>query len=495
MKLSYIASACGLETVGDFADIDIKGVTSDSRNVKQGDIFICINGTVSDGHKYIPDAAKAGASAFVICDKEAFYEYRTALPRKAIFLYAPDCRKTLARVSSYFYGDPAKKLRIIGITGTKGKTSTSFMIRDILKGSGINVGLIGTTGAYYNDKKIELDNSTPESLELNKIFAEMVKAGVTHVVMEVSSQGIMMDRVYGIEFETAVFTNLSPDHIGENEHKDFEEYKSTKGELFRRCKNAVISADSEHSDFFADIARESGANVVTYSATGNTADLYAANPKFIIDEGLETTYDLCGSIPVKVSTPGQFTVSNSLAAIAACETVGIDKAACVGALAHVSVIGRTEPVKHPKCDFAVLIDYAHNALSLESLFNAVRAYSPKRIICLFGCGGNRSKLRRYEMGEISGKYADISIITSDNPRFEEPDDIIADILIGMNKTNGEYVVISDRVKAIHYALSIAKKGDIVLLVGKGNEMYQEIKGKKYHMDEREIVKDYFDSLN
>lgn len=494
MKLSYIASACGLEAVGDFADIDIKGITCDSRNVSQGDLFICINGTVADGHKYIPDAAAKGASAFVICDKEAFYAYRTTLPRKAIFLYAPDCRKTLAKVSSYFYGEPSKKLKVIGLTGTKGKTSTSFMIRDTLTHAGINTGLIGTTGAYYNDVKIDLENSTPESITLQKIFADMVEAGVTHVVMEVSSQGIMMDRVYGIEFETAIFTNLSPDHIGNNEHKDFEDYKSTKGELFRRCRNAVISVDSEHSPYFLDIARDAGANITTYSAEGKKADLYATNLRFEIRDGLETAFTLCDKDEVSVSTPGQFTVSNALAAISAAETVGVSREVSAEALRTVSVIGRTEPVKHEKCDFAVLIDYAHNALSLESLLGAVRAYNPARIICLFGCGGNRSKLRRYEMGEISGKLADLTVITSDNPRFEKPGDIIADILVGMNKTEGEYVVIPDRREAIHYALGLAKKGDIVLLAGKGNEMYQEIKGEKFPMDEREIVKEYFDKL-
>lgn len=479
------------------ADKEVRGIAYDSRKVEKDFLFVAAYGARADGHEFIPDAVEKGACAVVVESHEAYEKYGKLYPG-VVFVMVGHARIALALLSAAFFGYPAKKLTLIGITGTKGKTSTSFMIAGILNKAGKKCGIVGTTGVYYGDAYEPLENSTPESYELHRIFAEMVKAGMTHCVMEVSSQALMMHRVHGIRYDTAVFTNISPDHIGEGEHKSFEEYLSFKGRLFTMCDRAAINLDNDHTPYILDILKSYKVPTVTFSCKDKSADYYGDEEKFFIDGGLKTEYTLHTkdglTRRLDVMVPGRFSVYNSLCAVAATAALGatIDDAA--SALLEVKVIGRTEPVKHPKCTIPVLIDYAHNALSMESLIMGVKAYNPAHIICVFGAGGNRSRLRRYDMGEISGKYADLSVITADNPRYEELDDIISDILVGIAKTDGKYTVIKDRKKAIFYALEHAGPDDIVLLCGKGQETYQEIQGVRYPFNEREIVKEYYDTL-
>lgn len=476
---------------------EIKGIAYDSRNVKEDFVFVAAVGAIADGHDYIPKAIENGA-AVVICEIKAAYEKYSAMYPDVPFFMVKSSRMALAMISKEFFGNPSDKMTIIGLTGTKGKTSTSFMIAGILNEAGKKCGIIGTTGTYYDGRYEFIDNSTPESYELHRMFADMLACGVNYCVMEVSSQALMMYRVYGIHFDTAVFTNISPDHIGDGEHKCFEEYLSFKGKLFTMCDKAVINADSDNIGYIEDIIRSNHVSCTKYSCKGEKADYYGEDESFYIDTDMKTEYTLVTASGEKhrlnVGVPGKFSVYNSLCATSVCMGMGVDIDTVKKALKDVKVIGRTEPVHHEKANVPVIIDYAHNAMSLESLFGAIKAYNPKRIICVFGCGGNRSKLRRYEMGEISGKYADLSVITSDNPRHEELDDIINDILVGMKKTDGKYVIIKSRKDAIFYALSNAVEGDIVILAGKGQQDYEEVKGVKYHLDEREVVKEYYDSL-
>ena len=465
----------------------------DSRKATSASCFVCLKGALADGHAYIDKAVASGACVIVASDRNA-YENKCKEYPDVTFVLVKDTRKALALISADFFENPAKNLFVIGITGTKGKTSTTFMTKEILQNHGYSVGIIGTTGIYYGDKYEYIDNSTPESYELHRIFADMVKSGVTHVLMEVSSQALMMHRTYGITFDIAVFTNISPDHIGENEHANFEEYLSCKGILFTQAKAAIINADADRIDFIKNIIAENGICATTYSTRHKEADLFGENITFEITDCLSTSFDLRGYGRIHLLTPGEFSVSNALCSAAIAMKVGACFEDVKESLAKIHVFGRVEPVKHEKCDFAVIIDYAHNALSLESLFGSVKNYNPQRIITVFGCGGNRSKLRRYDMGEISGKYSDLSVITSDNPRTEKVEDIINDILVGMHKTDGKYEIVPDRRDAIHHALSVAKKGDIVLIVGKGNQLYEEIGHEKIPFDEREVVKEYFDGL-
>ncbi len=473
----------------------ISDVVYDSRKIKAGSVFVAICGVVTDGHKYISSSIEGGASLIVCESKEAFDKYSNEYPNIP-FILVTSGRKALAALSKEFFENACDKLSIIGITGTKGKTSTSFMIAKIFNEDGKKCGIIGTTGAYFNDFYEEMSHSTPESRDLHELFYKMASLGATHVVMEVSSQALMMDRVYGIHFDTGIFTNLSPDHIGDGEHKDYEDYLFWKSRLFTVCTTAVVNKDADRSSYILDVCKEQKIKTVTYSCSDKNCSFYAYGESFYIDSGMKTKFslDIAGGegFEVEVSVPGKFSVFNALCALSTAISMGCSKDAVLKALKNVKVIGRIEPVDNEKLVCPVIIDYAHNAMSLESLFTAINAYNPKRIICVFGCGGNRSKLRRYEMGEISGKYADLSIITADNSRFEELDDIIADILIGMHKTDGKYEIVKDRKDAIYRAIELGKEGDVILLAGKGQETYLDVKGVKTHFDEREVVNSYFD---
>uniref|UniRef100_UPI0040579292 UDP-N-acetylmuramoyl-L-alanyl-D-glutamate--2, 6-diaminopimelate ligase n=1 Tax=Agathobacter sp. TaxID=2021311 RepID=UPI0040579292 len=459
-------------------DTEISTLVYDSRKVEKASAFVCISGTVRDAHDFIPDVAGKGA-AVVIVEKEV------TLLEGITYIQVENSRKALAYLAAAYFDYPAAKIKTIGITGTKGKTTTTYLVKSILEAAGIKTGLIGTIESIIGDKHIPSVNTTPESFVVQELFAEMVNAGLDAVVMEVSSQALMLHRVAGFTFDIGVFTNLEPDHIGTNEHKDFDDYMHCKSLLFRQCKKGIFNGDSEHLE---GILKGHTCEVETFGY-GKDNDLWAAGIELLNEKGtLGVKYHASGLVDydVEVNVPGSFSVYNSLTAIAICHHFGVEGAAIKQALKNVSVKGRIEIVPVSQ-RYTLMIDYAHNAMSLESLLTTLKAYNPTRLVCLFGCGGNRAKSRRYEMGEVSSRLADLTVITSDNPRDEEPMDIIEDILIGVKKAEGEYVTIPDRKEAIGYCMLHAKDGDIIVLAGKGHEDYQEIKGVKYHMDERELI--------
>ena len=464
---------------------EISELVYDTRKVTKDAMFVCIVGTAFDSHEKAAEVAVAGAKVLIV-SKEV------EVPEDVTVIKVADTRYALALISAAYFDYPAKTLKVIGITGTKGKTTTTFMIKSILENAGYKVGLIGTIETIIGDKHIPANNTTPESYIVQEYFAQMLEEGCQVCVMEVSSQGLMMHRTAGIPFELGIFTNLAPDHIGPNEHASFEEYAQCKGMLFRQCKVGIANADDEN---FEMVMKDHTCTLETIGFS-EKADLRAGNVNLVGRPGyLGVTYDLTGllNFQVEIDIPGKFSVYNSLVAIAVCRHFDIQKENILEALKGAKAKGRIEQVKVSD-DFMLLIDYAHNAMSLESLLSTLKEYHPERLVCLFGCGGNRSKLRRYEMGEVSGKMADLTIVTSDNPRFEEPQEIIDDIKIGLAKTDGEYVEIIDRKEAIKYAIENGKPGDVIVLAGKGHEDYQEIKGVKYPMDERVLIEEVLQEL-
>lgn len=485
MKLNQLLERLEYEVVQGADAIEISTLANDSRKVEKGSAFVCISGAVVDGHEFIEDVAAKGAAA-VIVEKEV------EAPEGVTVIRVEDTRYALALMSAAYFGYPAEKLKVIGITGTKGKTTTTYMIKSILEDVGHKVGLIGTIEAIIGDRKIPAANTTPESFTIHQYFAEMLKAGCDSVVMEVSSQGLMLHRTAGIPFEIGIFTNLGKDHIGPNEHKDFEDYKRCKGLLFKQCKLGIANVDDA---YFEDVFAGATCKTETFGFS-EKADLRAVNTHLVSRPGyLGVAYQVTGlmDFDVEIDIPGTFSVYNSLTAIAVCRHFQVPTDVIQKALKAAKVKGRIEMVKVSD-EFTLMIDYAHNAMSLESLLTTLKEYNPTRLVCLFGCGGNRSKDRRYEMGEVSGRLADLTIITSDNPRFEEPQDIIDDIKIGIGKTNGNYVEICDRKEAIKYAIEHGQRGDVIVLAGKGHEDYQEIKGVKYPMDERVLIQEVLEEL-
>lgn len=462
------------------AESEVTALVYDSRKIVPGCMFVCIKGAVFDGHTCVQEAANKGAVAVIV-------EHDVEKPEGLAVIQTADTRRALAELSAAWFGYPARSLKTIGITGTKGKTTTAYMVKSILEHAGWKVGLIGTIEAVIGAKKIPAANTTPESYLVQQYFREMVEQGCDACVMEVSSQGLMMHRVDGFTFDIGIFTNIEPDHIGPNEHASFEEYMQCKGMLFRQCKLGIVNADDPHSK---DVILGHTCQIETFGFS-DQAQLRAENMELVRGSGvLGVAYHVGGlcNFDVQIGVPGQFSVYNSLAAIAVCHHFGISEEKMCQALKEAKVKGRIELVKVSD-DFVLMIDYAHNAMSLHSLLTTLREYEPGRLVCLFGCGGNRSKLRRYEMGEVSGKLADLTIITSDNPRYEEPQAIIDDIITGIKKTDGKYVEMIDRKEAIRYAIKNGQPGDVIVLAGKGHEDYQEIKGVKYPMDERDLIAD------
>lgn len=485
MRLDQMLERLEYKVIQGSSEIEVTTLVNDSRKVEAGSVFVCISGAVSDGHKYIPDVAAKGAAAIVV-------EREAEVPEGVTVIRVENTRYALALMSAAYFGYPAEKLKIIGITGTKGKTTTTYMIRSILESVGHKVGLIGTIEAVIGDERIPAANTTPESFTIHQYFAKMVEAGCDSVVMEVSSQGLMLHRTAGIPFEIGIFTNLGKDHIGPNEHKDFEDYKRCKAMLFQQCRLGIANVDDR---YFEDIFRNATCQVETFGFS-EQADLRAEQVELVSRPGyLGVAYHVAGRMDfdVEIDIPGQFSVYNSLTAIAVCRHFGVPVEKIKEALKQAKVKGRIEMIKVSD-EFTLMIDYAHNAMSLESLLTTLKEYRPKRLVCLFGCGGNRSRDRRYEMGEVSGRLADLTIITSDNPRFEEPQDIIDDIKIGISRTDGKYVEICDRKEAIKYAIAHGQPGDVIVLAGKGHEDYQEICGVKHPMDERELIAEVLEEL-
>ena len=480
MLLKQLIEDMDYEVLAGRVDTEVTTLVYDSRKVEKGSVFVCISGSVRDAHDFIPDVVAKGAAAVIV-------EKDVELQEGVTYIKVANSRLALACMSAAYFDHPARKLKTIGITGTKGKTTTTYMVKSILESAGIKTGLIGTIESIVGEKRIPSANTTPESYRVQELFHEMVEAGLDAVVMEVSSQALMLHRVSGFMFDIGVFTNLEPDHIGENEHKDFADYMHCKSLLFRQCKLGIFNGDSEHLE---GILKGHTCEVETFGY-GKNNDLVADGVELKKDHGaLGVRYHVSGlmNFDVEVNVPGSFSVYNSLTAIAICHHFGVDVEKIKHALLHVSVKGRIEIVPVTK-RYTIMIDYAHNAMALESLLTTLREYEPGRLVCLFGCGGNRAKSRRYEMGEVSSRLADLTVVTSDNPRNEEPMDIINDILVGVHKAVGAYVTIPDRKEAIAYCMKNAQDGDIIVLAGKGHEDYQEICGVKHHMDERELIAD------
>ncbi|MCR4802706.1 MAG: UDP-N-acetylmuramoyl-L-alanyl-D-glutamate--2,6-diaminopimelate ligase [Lachnospiraceae bacterium] len=478
MTLKTLIEKLSYEVVQGNENIEITELVFDSRKACENGVFVCISGAVVDGHTFVEEVVQKGITAVVV-------EKEVSAPEGVTIIRVDSTRLALACMSAAFFGYPAKELKTIGITGTKGKTTTSYMVKSILEKTGFKTGLIGTIETIIGDKHIPAVNTTPESYIVQKTFREMVEAGIECVVMEVSSQGLMLHRVGGFNFDYGIFTNLEPDHIGPNEHKDFDEYMHCKGMLFKQCKVGIVNIDDEH----VEGVLEGHTCELESFGFSEKADLRASNVELLNQPGfLGVSYEISGKMNMKVTidVPGNFSVYNSLAAISICRHFGVKDEAIIEALKGIRVKGRVELLSVSD-HYTMMIDYAHNAMSLESLLTTLRQYNPKRLVCMFGCGGNRSKLRRFEMGEVSSKLADLTVITSDNPRNEEPQAIMDDILTGVKKADGEYIMIADRKEAIRYCMVNAKEGDVIVLAGKGHEDYQEIQGKKYHMDERELV--------
>ena len=482
MKLRALVENMEYELLQGSIDVEISDVIYDSRKAVKDSVFVCIKGTERDSHMYISDVAQKGCSAIVVEESDLIF------PEGVTVIKTSNNRRALALLSAAYFGYPATKMTMIGLTGTKGKTTTSYMIQAILSAASKKVGVIGTIGAVINGRKVKTANTTPESYELQKLFSEMVEEGCEYCVMEVSSQGLKMDRVAGVMFDIGVFTNFSADHIGPNEHASMEEYMYCKSLLFRQCKIGLINVDDKN---YTGIIKNHRCDIMTY-ALDNEADLKASHLKLVRKPGyLGISFEVKGAVNATIQTgiPGKFSVYNSLVAIFVCKELRIPTEFIQSALETIKVPGRVEiiPVEE---HYTIMIDYAHNAASVESLLTTIKEYNPPRIVCVYGCGGNRSKLRRYDMGELCGKMADLSILTCDNPRDESIEDINADIKVGLAKSNGSYIEIEDRVQAIHYSMDHAKDGDIIILLGKGHETYQEIKGVKHPYSEREAIESY-----
>ena len=479
-KLNQLLERISYTCIQGSIDTEVTDIVNDSRKITPGCLFFCIPGAVTDGHKFAAQAAEQGAAVLVV-SKEV------EAPDSVTVIRVEDPRYAMALIAAAWYDYPAEQIPVIGVTGTKGKTTTTYMIKSILEHAGHQVGLIGTIETIIKEKKIPSSNTTPESVTVQKYLREMADAGCDCAVMEVSSQGLMLHRTAGILFELGLFTNIEPDHIGPNEHASFEEYMECKGRLFRQCKVGIVNVDDPH---WKQVLEGHTCRLETVGFSPE-ASLRAENVHLVNGAGyLGVAYHVSGSmdLDVEIDLPGRFSVYNSLMAIAVCRHFGVADQDILYALKQAKVKGRIELIKVSD-DFTLMIDYAHNAMSLESLLTTLKEYNPKRLVCLFGCGGNRSKLRRYEKGEVSGRLADLTIITSDNPRDEEPQAIIDDIKVGIAKTDGKYVEIPDRKEAIAYAIHHGQPGDVIVLAGKGHEDYQEIRGVKHPMDERDLIAD------
>lgn len=486
MKLREILKNIDYTSTGEL-NPEISDLIYDSRKVKEGAAFFCLKGYTSDGHAYAKSAVENGASALVISDELDF-----EVPENVAVIKTADTRLALALASVEFFGNPANELMTVAITGTKGKTTTAAMIAEIFERANIKTGTIGTLGIVYGGNTYKTDNTTPESYEIQKAMRGMINAGCKAMVIEASSIGLKHNRLAGLNFDVAVFTNFSDDHIGGVEHKDMAEYLYCKSLLFRQCKKAAANIDDPS---WKDITKDFGGDILTFGFSKD-AMLRGKNDRLLSENGfIGVHFETEGirELSLDVGVPGKFNAYNALAAISAVSFFDVPDSAIIEGLRAAHVKGRVEPVKVPG-NYSLLIDYAHNALSMENVLTTLRQYNPHRLITMFGAGGNRPKVRRYEMGETSGRLSDLSVITEDNSRFEDVMDIIEDIKTGINKTDGKYVVVPNRKDAIRYCMQNAEDGDIIVLAGKGHEDYQEIKGVKYHMDERELIAEIIEEM-
>ncbi|MCL2125289.1 MAG: UDP-N-acetylmuramoyl-L-alanyl-D-glutamate--2,6-diaminopimelate ligase [Oscillospiraceae bacterium] len=483
MKLGELLKKVDIVEAGAFMDNEICGVCFDSRKLLPGELFVAIRGYESDGHAFINDAMRKGAACIVCEEKpEAAGGTCIAVP----YVIVNDSRVALALVSAAWFGMPADKLKIIGVTGTNGKTTVTTLIKQVLERcSGSKVGLIGTNGVLIGSRELPAERTTPESFEIHRLLAEMLRDGCEYVVMEVSSHALYLKRVFGIEFEVGVFTNLSQDH--QDFHDSMEEYALVKSKLFSACRSAAINIDDEHAPVMMEHAL---CKRLTYAIKDDAADLVAKNVKLHSDSVDFSALSIGSLNRVVLGIPGMFSIYNALAVIAAAMLLGFDAELSASALRTCcGVKGRAEVVPTGG-DYSVLIDYAHTPDALENIITAARGFSNGRVVTLFGCGGDRDKLKRPVMGRIAAEFSDFVIVTSDNPRTEEPSAIINEILAGMDGTATPYIVIENRREAIYWALDNAQPDDVLILAGKGHEAYQIFGKEKRHFDEREVVAEH-----
>ena len=481
MKLKELLE--GIEVLDATADMEmeIPHVSYDSRATQPGDLFVAMTGFAADGHAFIGKAMAAGASA-VLCQKQP---EDPAVP----YVRVADSRRALAEVGANFFGHPADSMTMVGVTGTNGKTTTTYLLKSILEqAAGAKVGLIGTNQNMIGEEIIPTERTTPESFELQRLFAQMRDAGCTHVVMEVSSHALALDRVYGVHYAVGIFTNLTQDHL--DFHKTMEAYCDAKAILFRNCDVGVCNADDPWTE---RLLKDATCRKFSYAEQA-AADLRAENVCLEADHVAFDAVTKEKSVPIRVNIPGGFMVYNTLDVLGAALMLGIPLEKSADVLARVPhVKGRVEVVPTPGKDYTVLIDYAHSPDGLENVLTSVKGFAKGRTIALFGCGGDRDKTKRPKMGKIAAEIADFVVVTTDNPRTEKPGDIIADILPGMQDSDTPHVVVEDRIEAIHWAMDHAEPGDVIVLCGKGHETYQEVNHVKHHMDEREIVADYLNA--
>ncbi len=475
MQLKELCS--GLAILASNADLtrEVGGVSHDSRTTKPGDLFVAMPGYETDGHRFIPAALERGA-ACVLCERPP--------EGGAPYIQVADSRRALAVIGANYFGHPAREMTMVGVTGTNGKTSTTYLLKAVLEqAAGAKVGLIGTNQNMIGGQVLHTERTTPESFELQGLLRQMADGGCTHVVMEVSSHALVLDRVYGIPYAVGIFTNLTQDHL--DFHRTMEAYCDAKATLFQNCAVGVYNADDPWS---RRLLRAASCRRVSFGL--RSGELRAENIRLSAAGVAFDAVENGASANIEVAIPGEFMVYNTLGVLAAAQALGVslqDSARVLRAAPHVK--GRVEPVPTDG-DYAILIDYAHTPDALENVLKAVRGFAKGRVVALFGCGGDRDRTKRPKMGRIGAALSDFAIITSDNPRTEDPAAIIADILPGVEETGTPYAVVANRVEAIHYAIDHALPGDVIVLCGKGHEDYQEINHQKHHLDEREVVAEY-----
>ena len=479
-----------INKVGDL-NLDITNIHSDSRKIKEGGLFIAINGFTKNGIEFIPNAIKNGAKALIV---EPDVDINSLNISKNIpIISVSNTRRALAQVACEFYDNPSKKLKLIGITGTKGKTTTTFMVKSILEAHGLNVGLIGSIAVYINNEKIEdTDRTTPESIEIQKHLATMVKKNVDVAIIEVSSQAMKLERVTGCDFEIALFTNLSEDHISPKEHPNMEDYFNCKLNLIKMARNGVINNDDKIVSTIKSLLPNK--NIKTF-AIDNPAD-FKVNPESVVitDSYIDFSILLNGKEEkIEACIPGRFSIYNAAGAIAVSSHFGVTADEIRLALKDLKVLGRSELVPN-KLGITIMIDYAHTPSSLESILTAVNSYAKGRVICAWGVGGDRDAAKRPIMGEISGRLADYTVLMSDQVRTEDPVKILKEIEVGIIPTGKPYKIVVDRTEGIRYAISIAKPGDIIVIPGLGHDLYLERNGVKYPYDERIVIKNIIDEM-